>query len=215
MFDVLAQSAPATAQATTFVASDAVGPIPTVLFYLFAAITLVSAYCVALAGNIVRAAVALLFALGGMSGLYFLLNAEFLAAVQLVVYVGGTLILIIFGVMLTSKLPGAAFEPKRYEIFWALVLGLFLTGSLLVIFLNTVWPGAGKGLETTPTHTVQDLGRALLDPKGYLVPFELVSVLLLAVMIGAAYLAKSRKPKDTTAGTKPTLGATPTKEVQT
>ena len=66
--------------------------------------------------NIVRTAVCLLFTLMGVAGLYFLLNAEFLAAVQLVVYAGGTLILIIFGVMLTSKSPFSRFEPRKIEV---------------------------------------------------------------------------------------------------
>src|SRR5437763_11675817 len=87
-----------------------------VLFYLFAVMSAASAIGVVLSRNIVRTAVCLLFTLIGVAGLYFLLSAEFLAAVQLVVYAGGTLILIIFGVMLTSKSPFSRFEPKLPEI---------------------------------------------------------------------------------------------------
>src|ERR1700729_4140749 len=87
-----------------------------VLFYLFAIMTGASAICVVASKNIVRTAVYLLFALIGVTGIYFLLSAEFLAAVQLVVYVGGTLILIVFGVMLTSKSPFSRFEPKLSEV---------------------------------------------------------------------------------------------------
>ena len=75
-----------------------------------------SASYVVVSRDIVRTAVGLLFTLTGVAGLYFLLDAEFLAAVQLVIYVGGTLILIIFGVMLTSKSPFSRFEPKRGEV---------------------------------------------------------------------------------------------------
>src|SRR3972149_1566823 len=82
-----------------------------VLFYVFALMSTASAICLVASRNIVQMAVALLFTLIGVGGLYFLLNAEFLAAVQLVVYAGGTLILIIFGVMLTSKSPFRRFEP--------------------------------------------------------------------------------------------------------
>src|SRR3954467_136695 len=81
------------------------------LFYIFALMSGAAAIGVVLSRNIVRTAVCLLFTLVGVAGLYFLLNAEFLAAVQLVVYAGGTLILIIFGVMLTSKSPFSRFEP--------------------------------------------------------------------------------------------------------
>src|SRR3954462_13388942 len=90
-----------------------------------------SAIGVVLSRNIVRTAVCLLFTLIGVAGLYFLLNAEFLAAVQLVVYAGGTLILIIFGVMLTSKSPWSRFEPKLGEVILALSLGLVLFFALV------------------------------------------------------------------------------------
>src|SRR3954470_6459704 len=101
-------------------------PIAPALFYLFAAMSVLSAIGVVVSRNIVRTAVGLLFTLIGVAGLYFLLNAEFLAAVQLVVYAGGTLILIIFGVMLTSKSPFSRFEPKLGEVILALSMGLVL-----------------------------------------------------------------------------------------
>src|SRR3954452_9673810 len=97
-------------------ADDAANVATAILFYLFALMAGGSALCVVLSRNIVRTAVALLFTLTGVAGLYFLLSAEFLAAVQLVVYAGGTLILIIFGVMLTSKSPFSRFEPKLGEV---------------------------------------------------------------------------------------------------
>src|SRR3954451_17534426 len=100
---ILGQAQPDAAQANTLAA---------VLFYLFALMSAGSAVCVVASRNVVRMAVALLFTLAGVAGLYFLLSAEFLAAVQLVVYAGGTLILIIFGVMLTTKSPFSRFEPK-------------------------------------------------------------------------------------------------------
>ena len=166
------------------------GPLPAILFFVFAGMTVGSAYAVAFSRNIVRAAVWLLFALSGMAGLYFLLAAEFLAAVQLVVYVGGTLVLMVFGVMLTSKSPRAVYGAKRWEVVW----GVVVAGVIGVprIFLCGVAPWAvGGGGAAGPT--VEDIGSALLSARGFLVPFELVSVLLLAVMIGAAYLAKSRR----------------------
>ncbi len=127
-----------------------------------------------------------------MSGLYFLLRAEFLAAVQLVVYVGGTLILMIFGVMLTSKSPSMTYRPKNVEVIWASIVAAAIAGPLIWLFLHVNWHTA----PSTSGPTIEDLGTSLLSAKGYLVPFELVSVLLLAVMIGAAYLAKSRTQKN-------------------
>jgi NADH-quinone oxidoreductase subunit J len=158
------------------------------LFYLFAVMSAASAIGVVLSRNIVRTAVCLLFTLIGVAGLYFLLSAEFLAAVQLVVYAGGTLILIIFGVMLTSKSPFSRFEPKLAEIIVALSLGSILLVALIAGIHRTHF--AGNAMEPGG-YPVDKLGQTLLGD--YLVPFELASVLLLVVMIGAAYLAKGRR----------------------
>jgi NADH-quinone oxidoreductase subunit J len=160
----------------------------TTLFYIFAIISAVSAIWVVASRNIVRTAVALLFTLVGVAGLYFLLNAEFLAAVQLVVYAGGTLILIVFGVMLTSKSPFSKFEPKLVEIIVALTIGGIMLFSLIAGILRTKFESHPLAYESYP---VDKLGQTLLGD--FLVPFELASVLLLVVMIGAAYLAKGRR----------------------
>jgi NADH-quinone oxidoreductase subunit J len=163
----------------------------TVLFYVFALMSAASAIGLVISRNIVRTAVALLFTLLGVGGLYFLLDAEFLAAVQLVVYAGGTLILIVFGVMLTSKSPFSRFEPKLAEVIVALSVAAVLLIALLMA-INNARPTFGDAAQPTgQRYPVDLLGQALLGD--YLVPFELASVLLLVVMIGAAYLAKARK----------------------
>jgi len=160
------------------------------MFYLFAAGAAASALMVVISRNIVRMAVALMFTLTSVAGLYFTLNAEFLAAVQLVVYAGGTLILIVFGVMLTSKSPFSRFAPRAGEVAAAIAIGgLLLVGLLYGI--NSIPRGTGRPLETGDAYPLQQLGQALLGD--YLIPFELASVLLLVVMIGAAYLAKGRR----------------------
>jgi NADH-quinone oxidoreductase subunit J len=164
---------------------------PTVLFYLFALMSVLSALSVVLSRNIVRTAVGLLFTLVGVAGLYFLLNAEFLAAVQLVVYAGGTLILIVFGVMLTSKSPFSRFEPKLGEVIMAMSFGLVLLISLIAGIVRAKF---NSQMIDTSAYPLETLGQALLGD--FLVPFELSSVLLLVVMIGAAYLAKGRKRED-------------------
>jgi NADH-quinone oxidoreductase subunit J len=162
------------------------------LFWVFALMAGASALGVVISKNIVRMAVFLLFTLTGVAGLYFLLSAEFLAAVQLVVYAGGTLILIIFGVMLTSKSPFSRFAPKPGEIVVALAIGA-------VLMLCLVW-GINHAVNeqvfasnayAADSYPMVALGQALLGD--FLVPFEVASVLLLVVMIGAAYLAKARR----------------------
>jgi NADH-quinone oxidoreductase subunit J len=104
----------------------------TALFWLFALMTGGSALGVVISRNVVRMAVSLLFTLAGVAGLYFLLNAEFLAAVQLVVYAGGTLILIIFGVMLTTKSPFSRFEPRLPEVVIAVSIAAVLLTALVM-----------------------------------------------------------------------------------
>lgn len=169
------------------------------LFYLFAGTAAVSAVGLVLSRNIVRSAVCLLFTLAGVAGLYFLLSAEFLAAVQLVVYAGGTLILIVFGVMLTSKSPFSRFEPKLGEVIIATSIGAILLVALVMAIRNQRFPVATEAsvVAGEERYPLAKLGQALLGD--YLLPFEIVSVLLLVVMIGAAYLAKARR-RDAAAG---------------
>src|SRR5437016_14507878 len=117
---------------TLAVATGHGGTTSVVLFYLFAAIAAASALMMVLSRNIVRPAVCLLFTLVGVAWLYFLLESEFLAAVQLVIYVGGTLILIVFGVMLTSKSPFSRFEPKAGEVVIAIAACVVLFAALVM-----------------------------------------------------------------------------------
>jgi NADH-quinone oxidoreductase subunit J len=170
---------------------DAATAATAVLFYLFAAMAGGAALAVVISRNIVRTAVALLFTLTGVAGLYFLLSAEFLAAVQLVVYAGGTLILIIFGVMLTSKSPFSKFQASLGEVVTAMSLGAIIFAAMVMAILRTNF--AGEEI-VGMNYAIDRLGQVLLGD--YLVPFEIVSVLLLAVMIGAAYLAKGRRRED-------------------
>jgi NADH-quinone oxidoreductase subunit J len=162
--------------------------VGTVLFYLFAAMAGGSAVAVAVSRNIVRTAVCLLFALVGVAGLYFLLDAEFLAAVQLVVYAGGTLILIVFGVMLTSRQQAPKMRPGRGEVVWLALVGFVLLEALTLSILHTRW----QQNALAPANSVGEIGRNLLGE--FLGPFELVSVLLLIAMLGAAYLARPKVP---------------------
>lgn len=158
-----------------------------VMFYIFAGVALASAVGCAVSVNIVRAATCLLGTLTGVAGIYFLSFANLLGAIQLIVYAGGTLILIIFGVMLTSKSPWLNFNPKRWEVVVAALIGLAIFAGLTTATLSTDWSESAKAL--TGNAMVSQIGTELLTT--YLAPFEIASVLLLAVMIGAAYLARA------------------------
>ena len=180
-----------------------------VLFAAVAAVTAVSALGVVLSRSVVRAAVWLLFALIGVAVLYFLLGAEFLGAAQLIVYVGGTLVLMVFGVMLTNQGPFAGIPPKAVEwvVGGTVAAGLF--GLLVAASFAAVRPSV-PDTDKTPLPGVTDLGRSFLGvveadarkPDGtpgpargthYLLPFEIVSVHLLVVLVAAAYLARAKR----------------------
>lgn len=161
-----------------------------VLFYAFAALSVLSAWAIVLSRNIVRMSVYLLLTLGGVAGLYFMMNAEFLAAIQLIVYAGGTLILIIFGVMLTSKNPFMQLKVKGWEKFVGIGVSIIMILLMLFATAQTTFVETPAEEMATNGPTVRDIGRALITE--YLVPFEVAAVLLLVVMIGAAYMARRR-----------------------
>jgi NADH-quinone oxidoreductase subunit J len=162
------------------------------LFLIVAAGTGAAALGVALTGPVVRSAVCLLGALVGVSLCFFLLGAEFLGAAQLIVYVGGTLVLLVFGGMLTAGGPRTVLPPRRWEWVAGGLLALSLFALLATVSLRIGdRPAAGELPGTGP------LGLAFLGipekPGGvaYLLPFEVVSVHLLVVLVGAAYLARA------------------------
>lgn len=184
---------PAGASATGELSLSPVAPI---LFYMFAALVAVSAWAVVFSQNIVRMSVYLLLTLGGVAACYFMLDAEFLAAVQLIVYAGGTLILIIFGVMLTSKNPFMQLKTAWYERVVGVAIGLFIAGGLTLALIHSQLNDAGIITGEPRSHApgsyghVEQIGRGLLSD--YLAPFELSAVLLLVVMVGAAFMARRR-----------------------
>ncbi len=164
------------------------GVLEALLFYLVAGTTVISSLGVCIAKNIVRMAVWLFMALGSVALLYLLLAANFLGAIQLLVYSGGTLVLLIFGIMLTSKSPWVRFEPHRLELLGAAVICGALLVGLCAALTGTTWHGME---EVMPGTSVAALGRRLLTV--YLVPFEVAGVLLMIVMVGAAHLARQEK----------------------
>jgi NADH-quinone oxidoreductase subunit J len=163
-----------------------------ILFAAIASATGLSALAVVFSRNIVRSALWLLFTLIGVSLLYFLLGAEFVGATQLIVYVGGTMVLVVFGVMLTASQQFLKIKTRPQE--W--LVGGILAVSLFVLLVNmSLKMGQGKDSPpSAPMPGAGQLGVAFLDE--YLLPFEIISVHLLVVLIGAAYLARAKRRKE-------------------
>ena len=160
-----------------------------VVFYLFAAITVGSAAVVVLARSLIYSAFALLFTFFGVAGLYVLLGADFLAATQLLIYVGGILVLLLFGVMLTHKLYDLDLRTEATQFAPGLILALVgVFGVLTLTILRTRWAtGPGRA----PAPTTAEIGRLFMGP--YLLPFEAASILLLVALMGAAMIVRRRK----------------------
>jgi NADH-quinone oxidoreductase subunit J len=164
-----------------------------ILFILLAAFTLGCALLVVTAPNMVHSSLWLVATLFGVAVTFAVLQAGFLAVVQVVVYIGAIAVLIIFAIMLTRRLaqdPGPRFNENWL---WAVVISLFFFILLSFMFANT----AAAHIPLTPldarANTLQLLGIALVAPEGYVLPFELASILLLASLIGAIVIAWEKK----------------------
>ena len=164
-----------------------------VLFLIFAAIILGSAFMVVTTKKMIHAAFWLIATLFGVAALYALLNAGFMAMVQIVVYVGAIAILFIFAVMLTRKDLRDSAKPLNKNWASAALLSALVFGGLFVLLSN--WTGFWKMAPALPAEldTITQLGTALVSPNAYLLPFEVASVLLLAALIGAVYVANEAK----------------------
>ena len=189
-----------------------------IFFYLFAAAIVASAAVVCFSRNIVHAAFSLLFTFFGVAGIYVLLSADFLAISQILIYVGGILVLLVFGVMLTNRVTNIDLRRALSARIPALVICAALLALLVSFLVNgnwirydqspwkkTVW---NKNAIEQTTIVMQGTPREILDHQGsqgtsteigkllmsdYLLPFELVSVVLLVALIGAAMIAR-REP---------------------
>ncbi len=162
-----------------------------VVFYVFALLTILSACVVVFSRNVVYSAFALLFTFMGVAGLYVLLNADFLAVTQVLVYVGGILVLILFGVMLTSKVVSVDMKTGSIQTIPALVLAAVVGGTLAGIFYAT-WKGTAAPA-LGPETTTPGLGAQLMT--SYLLPFEIASVVLVVALVGAAMTARRSRRK--------------------
>ena len=161
----------------------------TAVFYILALMILVFSYLTVGSNNILRAAVYLLFVLGATAGIYFMMNFNFLAAVQLTVYAGGIVVLIIFSILLThqinTKLEASSLRKRLTSGMISVVAGGVFMWSLLTFN----FPSSSVEIEDT---SIERIGMQLMSygENGYVLPFEVISVLLLACMIAAIIIAK-------------------------
>ncbi|MEE9190708.1 MAG: NADH-quinone oxidoreductase subunit J [Candidatus Neomarinimicrobiota bacterium] len=157
----------------------------TIIFWIFVLFTVVSAFKVVHSHNLIYAALSLLLTLFGVTALYVFLWADFLAGVQIVVYIGGILILLLFGIMLTHKITSIQITQLNMQrgVAGASALGILII--LLWMIFRTPW---FTMTSSEPLGTVREIGILLMSD--YLLPFEVASVLLLAALIGAAMLSR-------------------------
>lgn len=161
-----------------------------IVFWVFVLLTVGSSMVVVFHSRIIYSAFALLFTFFGIAGLYVFLAADFLAASQVLIYVGGILTLIIFGVFMTTKITTLSIPQVTHHRYIALIPVGMVFYALVHMILQTSWPV--KILDVGPT--TQMLGQLLLTK--YIAPFELASVLLLAALVGAMRLARMFREAD-------------------
>jgi NADH:ubiquinone oxidoreductase subunit 6 (subunit J) len=196
-----------------------------ILFWMFALAACGGAIAVVVSQNVVRMAFWLIISLGSVAGLFFLLRADFVAATQLLIYVGGTVVLLVFGVMLTASGPYLRIQTSAGEGVAGAVVGALFLAMILLTVTRVDWartatlagadkPAAriGQGYnERAEGNTARPIGLALLGLRpdrdlgapqgqplstGYLLIFEIASIHLLVVLIGAAYLARAKRRVD-------------------
>jgi NADH:ubiquinone oxidoreductase subunit 6 (subunit J) len=163
-----------------------------IIFLISAAVILMSAVMVTITRNLVHAALWLIAALFGVAVIFAVLEAGFLAVVQVVVYIGAIAIMFIFAVMLTRREMLDKGPQMNKRAWLAGILGVLLFASM--VYMLSTWVGFNQLPSLVgETDTLAQLGNALLLPSAYLLPFEVASVLLLAAMVGAVYVASNRK----------------------
>jgi NADH-quinone oxidoreductase subunit J len=173
-----------------------------IIFYCIGAFILVAAFLSVTTTKIFRAAIALLFSLIGIAGLYFWMEVEFIAAVQIIVYVGGIVILIIFSIFLTQQSGSEMPKPTMKRTIFSLIgtlIGIGFSYNLINQY----------GFPTSPAKpfavSVSDIGMAMLSTTehGFVLPFEVVSMLLLAAMIGCIVIAMKAPAEENMVGNEP------------
>jgi NADH-quinone oxidoreductase subunit J len=165
---------------------------PKIIFFILAASVVVFSLLSVLDRRILRAAIYLLFVLVAMAGLFYMMNFQFLAAVQLILYAGGIVVLIIFSILLTSQINSKLDAPRKSHLF----AGLITAAGGIALSIATVIPFVFKPTMLGAIGTdMRTIGRQLLDTGefGYALPFEVVSILLLAALVGTIFIARKSK----------------------
>jgi NADH-quinone oxidoreductase subunit J len=164
-----------------------------ILFLITAVVTLGAAVTVVTANNLVHAALALIATFFGVAILFVLLQAGFLATVQVVLYIGAIAILIIFAIMLTRRVMQDS-GPQTNQQWWlAALLALALFVALWAVFQQVPALQQATGVQAIPADSLQRLGFGFVDPKQYMLPFELASVLLLIALVGSIVIAGEKQ----------------------
>jgi len=163
-----------------------------VIFLITAIVTLGAGLMVVIARNLVRAALWLILSLFGVAVFFVLLNAGFLAVAQVVIYIGAIAILMIFAIMLTRRVATDTGSQINSSWGWAALISVFLFGVLAWMLSN--WSGfTAQAPEMSPrAESLKLLGRSLVSPNAYILPFEVASVLLLAALVGSILIAWDR-----------------------
>lgn len=158
-----------------------------ILFLIIALVIVASAATVVLSRSLIYSAFSLMFTFFGVAILYVFLGADFLAATQVLIYVGGILVLLLFGVMLTHRLYNLNLKTDTFQLIPGMLISFAVFVSLALVATQTRW----HGVDTGPIEpTTNAIGRAFLT--NYLLPFEIASILLLVALIGAAMIVRRR-----------------------
>ncbi|PLX24750.1 MAG: NADH-quinone oxidoreductase subunit J [Ignavibacteria bacterium] len=160
----------------------------TILFYVFAALTVCSAAVVVFSRSVIYAAFSLLFTFLGVAGLYVLLSADFIAVAQIMVYIGGILILLVFGVMLTRNATDVEIRAGTLNTLPALAVATAIAAILIVVFTQARDDWMQVRNIPSIEGTSLELGELLLTT--YILPFEVAGILLLVAVMGAALIAR-------------------------
>lgn len=161
-----------------------------ILFYLFAGLTIASALVVLWTKNVLYAAFSLIITFMGVAALYVFAGADFIAVSQILIYVGGILVLIIFGVMLTNRLSGQSVTTANHNKFTGYAIGWIIFGTLFYTIYQVNFVSIAnihQDLGPTGESTIGIIGVKLMS--SYILPFEIIAVLLLLTLIGAAFIA--------------------------
>lgn len=162
-----------------------------VAFWILAVITVGAAFGVAAVRNLIHSVVLLIVTFAGVAGLYITLSADFIAVVQILIYIGAIAILIIFAIVLTPR--AGRLNQEGFMLLPALVLAVLVAGTMIFVAFDTNWAISERdGFEDTATA----IGDLLLDK--YALPFEIASVLLLSAILGAILLVRPEGAEEDT-----------------